>query len=185
MQLHGLRFRYAANMAQHGAVVLAGHHHTMGDCVVEAMNASGASFTGEDAVVRRCVFRDNGQLGFGAGRAHRLLFTGCFVENNNTKGFDRGWEAGGNKLVLCRDAVVERSRFLRNRGHGIWFDIGNTNCTVRQCLIADNEDSGIPDAAATGHTPPSKWSTADRWGGHQSHGRPRHRCAIPPAHRHA
>lgn len=52
-------------------------------------------------------------------------------------------EAGGNKLALCRDAVLERSRFLRNRGNGIWFDIGNTNCTVRQCLIADNEDAGI------------------------------------------
>jgi len=143
VQLRGLRFRYAANMAQHGAVVLAGRYDTMEDCVVEVMNASGATFTGEEAVVRRCVFRDNGQLGFGAGRAHRLLFTECLVENNNTKGFDRGWEAGGNKLALCRDAVLERSRFVRNRGNGIWFDIGNTNCAVRQSLIADNEDAGI------------------------------------------
>jgi hypothetical protein len=124
-------------------VVLAGRYDTMEDCVVEVMNASGATFAGEDAVVRRCVFRDNGQLGFGAGRAHRLLFTECLVEINNTKGFDRGWEAGGNKLALCRGAVLERSRFVRNRGNGIWFDIGNTNCTVRQCLIADNEDAGI------------------------------------------
>ncbi len=130
-------------MAQHGAVVLAGGHDTMEDCVIEAMNASGATFTGEDAVVRRCVFRDNGQLGFGASRAHRLLFTECLVENNNTKGFDRGWEAGGDKLVLCRDAVLEQSRFVRNRGNGIWFDIGNTDCTVRQCLITDNEDAGL------------------------------------------
>jgi hypothetical protein len=143
IQVLGLLFRYAANMAQHGAVVLAGRHDLLEDCVVEAMNSSGASFTGDDAVVRRCVFRDNGQLGFGAARAHRLLFTECLVENNNVKGFDRGWEAGGDKLVLCRDAVLERSRFERNRGSGIWFDIGNTNCTVRQCLIADNEDAGI------------------------------------------
>jgi hypothetical protein len=143
VQLRGLRFRHAANMAQHGAVVLAGQHSLMEDCVVEAMNASGAAFTGADAIVRRCVFRDNGQLGFGAGGAHRLLFTECLVENNNTKGFDRGWEAGGDKLALCRDAVLERSRFVRNHGNGIWFDIGNTNCTVRQCLIADNEDAGI------------------------------------------
>ena len=143
VHVRGLRFRYAANMAQHGAIVLAGRHDTMEDCVIEAMNASGATFTGEDTVVRRCVFRDNGQIGFGASRAHRLLFTECLVENNNTKGFDRGWEAGGDKLVLCRDAILERSRFVRNRGHGIWFDIGNTNCTVRQCLIADNEDAGI------------------------------------------
>ncbi len=141
--VRGLHFRFAANMAQHGAVVLAGSHDALENCVIEDMNASGATFAGQDMVVRRCIFRDNGQIGFGANGAHRLRFTGCLVENNNTKGFDRGWEAGGDKLVLCRDAVLERSRFVRNRGNGIWFDIGNENCTVRQCLIADNEDGGI------------------------------------------
>jgi hypothetical protein len=143
VQLRGLIFRFAANMAQHGAVVLSGEHDIMENCVVEEMNSSGATFAGEHQTVRGCVFRDNGQLGFGANSAHGLLFTECLVENNNTKGFDRGWEAGGDKLVLCRDAVLEKSRFVRNRGNGLWFDIGNENCTVRQCLIADNEDSGI------------------------------------------
>lgn len=143
VQVRGLHFRYAANMAQHGAVVLAGAHALLEDCVMEDMNSSGATFAGEDQIVRRCTFRDNGQIGFGANGAHRLLFTECVVENNNLKGFDRGWEAGGDKLVLCRDAVLERSRFERNRGNGIWFDIGNEHCTVRQCLIADNEDAGI------------------------------------------
>jgi hypothetical protein len=143
VQLRGLHFRFAANMAQHGAVVLAGKHDTLEDCTVEYMNSSGATFSGEQQLVRRCVFRENGQLGFGANGAHDLLFTDCLVENNNIKGFDRGWEAGGDKLVLCRNAVLERSRFLRNRGSGIWFDIGNEQCTVRQCLIAENEDAGI------------------------------------------
>jgi hypothetical protein len=143
VQLRGLQFRFAANMAQHGAVVLAGKGDTLEGCTIEDMNASGATFSGEHEVVRRCVFRDNGQLGFGANGAHDLLFTESLVENNNTKGFDRGWEAGGDKLVLCRNAVLERSRFLRNRGNGIWFDIGNEHCIVRQCLIAENEDSGI------------------------------------------
>ncbi len=143
VQVRGLRFRSAANSAQHGAVVLAGHHGVLEDCVVEETNACGATFQGEDIVVRRCAFRENGQLGFAAHRAHRLLFTECTVEHNNTKNFSRGWEAGGNKLVLCRDAVLERSRFLRNRGNGVWFDIGNEQCVVRHCLIADNEDAGL------------------------------------------
>ena len=34
--------------------------------------------------VRRCTFRDNGQMGFGAGRAHRLLVTESRVVGNNT-----------------------------------------------------------------------------------------------------
>lgn len=143
IQLRGLHFRFAANMAQHGAVVFTGKHDTLEDCVIEYMNSSGAAFSGEQQVVRRCVFRGNGQLGFGANGAHDLLFTDCLVEDNNIKGFDRGWEAGGDKLVLSRNAVLERSRFLRNRGNGIWFDIGNEKPTVRQCLIAENEDSGI------------------------------------------
>ena len=55
----------------------------------------------------------------------------------------RGWEAGGNKIVLTRGAVIENSVIVENRGNGIWFDIGNENNVVRNCLIANNEDSGI------------------------------------------
>jgi hypothetical protein len=150
VELHGLRFRFAANMAQHGAIILEGNHDTLEDCTMEEMNSAGATFTGKNLVVRRCTFRDNGQLGFGANGADDLLFTECLVENNNIKNFARGWEAGGDKLVLSRHAVLERSRFLRNRGHAIWFDIGNEDCVVRQCLVADNEDSGIFDELSYG-----------------------------------
>ena len=139
----GIRFRYAANRAQRGAVEFSGNHLTVEDCVFEYTNASGAAFSGEDVTVRRCTFQHNGQLGFGAGRAHRLLISGCTVRNNNIKGFDRGWEAGGNKICLARGVVLENSTFVENRGNGIWFDIGNEDCTVRNCLIAFNEDAGI------------------------------------------
>lgn len=48
VQLRGLRFRYAANMAQHGAVALAGRHNVLQDCVVErnliAGNREGFNF---------------------------------------------------------------------------------------------------------------------------------------------
>ena len=139
----GIRFRYAANRAQQGAVAFSGNHLTVDDCVFEYTNASGAEFAGTDIVVRRCVFQHNGQLGFGANRAHRLRMTGCTVRDNNIKGFDRGWEAGGNKICMTRGAVLESCVFTENRGNGIWFDIGNEDCTVRNCLIASNEDAGI------------------------------------------
>jgi hypothetical protein len=143
IQLRGLRFRYAANQAQQGAARFEGAHGVVEDCVFESTNSCGASFVAENLTVRRCVFQDNGQLGFGAARAHNLLVSECVVRNNNVKGFDRGWEAGGDKLVLCRDAVLEKSQFVGNRGNGIWFDIGNEGCEVRNCMIADNEDCGI------------------------------------------
>ena len=141
--LQGVRFRYAANRAQQGAVQISGDHVTVEDCTFEQTNASGATFTGKDTIVRNCTFQHNGQLGFGASRAHALLLTGCTVRDNNTKGFDRGWEAGGDKICMTRGAILENSVFADNRGNGIWFDIGNEDCQVRNCLIANNENAGI------------------------------------------
>ncbi len=141
--IKGLRFRYAANRAQQGAVQFSGDHVIAEDCTFEYTNACGATFTGKDMAVRNCTFQHNGQLGFGASHAHGLLLTGCTVRNNNTKGFDRGWEAGGNKICLTRGAILENSVFTENRGNGIWFDIGNEDCQVRNCLIANNENAGI------------------------------------------
>jgi hypothetical protein len=139
----GIRFRYAANQAQHGATVFRGDHNVIESCVFEYTNSSGAEFTGDGMVVRDCIFQRNGQLGFCVKRAHHLLMTGCIVTNNNTKLFDRGWEAGGNKMVVTRGAVIENSIFTQNRGDGIWFDIGNEDNEVRNCLLAYNQNAGL------------------------------------------
>ncbi len=143
VHLEGIRFCYAANRAQQGAVELAGNYIAIKHCVVEYTNASGAEFKGNNITVHNCIFQHNGQLGFGANRAHGLHLTGCTVRNNNTKGYNRGWEAGANKICLSRDVILEHSTFLENHGHGIWFDIGNEACTVRNCFIAHNENAGI------------------------------------------
>jgi hypothetical protein len=141
--LRGIHFRYAANPAQRDGVVFRGRGDSAEDCTFERMNGAGAAFVGPEEIARRCTFQDNGQLGFSALHAHNLLITECTLRNNNTKGFDRQWEAGGTKIVLSRGVVLEKSRFVANRGCGVWFDIGNENSTVRNCLIADNEDAGI------------------------------------------
>ena len=143
IQVRGIRFRYAANKAQRGAVMFRGDHGVVEDCIFEKTNSIGVAFRGDNVLVRRCVFADNGQMGFSAAKARGLRMTECLVRNNNTKGFNRNWEAGGNKLVVCRDVIIEHSRFVDNRGIGLWFDIGNENCVVRNCLFAGNEASGI------------------------------------------
>jgi hypothetical protein len=56
----GLRFRFAAILAQRVAMVLAGRRDTVEDYRIEGTNASGAAFSGEHQVVRRCVLRGNG-----------------------------------------------------------------------------------------------------------------------------
>ena len=72
VHVRGLRFRYAANMAQQGAARFEGDHGVIEDCTFESTNSSGATFAATGLIVRRCVFRDNGQLGFGAARAHDM-----------------------------------------------------------------------------------------------------------------
>jgi hypothetical protein len=139
----GLRFRYAANRAQQGMAQFKGAHAVVEDCTFERSNSTGAHFRAEDITVLRCTFQDNGQQGFSANRAHRLRLDGCTVQRNNVKNYPRGWEAGGDKICNSRGAILENSRFLKNHGSGIWFDISNVDCTVRNCLIADNEDAGI------------------------------------------
>ena len=143
IQTRGLIFRYGATQAQQALVRLGGRGDTVEDCTFEGSNSDGADFRQEDQVARRCTFQDNGQDGFCGGGAHNLLVSECITRNNNTKNFDRGWGAGGCKIVLSRGVVIENSQFLKNRGNGIWFDIGNENTTIRNSLIADNEDAGI------------------------------------------
>ncbi|MBN1420868.1 MAG: right-handed parallel beta-helix repeat-containing protein [Planctomycetes bacterium] len=143
VHLKGLTFRYAANRAQQGAVQMEGDHGVVEDCTFERTNSIGASFRGVDCAAIRCVFQENGQMGFGASRAHNLRMTECVCRRNNLKGYDRGWEAGGNKIVLSRGVIIESSIFIENQGNGIWFDIGNEDSTVRRSYIADNDDAGI------------------------------------------
>ena len=144
IRVRGLRFRYAANMAQRGAVLINGDHNELADCIIEYANSAGLAVGGaRDVAIRRCVIQYNGQLGFGASHAHGLLISDCTIRGNSTKGWNRDWEAGGSKICLSRGVVVEHSRFIENRGTGLWFDIGNEDATVRNCLIADNEAAGI------------------------------------------
>jgi hypothetical protein len=143
VQVRGLHFRYAANMAQHGAADFSGQGDVIEDCTFERMNSSGASFRASDLIVRRCQFEQNGQLGFGGERAHRMQLSECIIRENNLKRFDRDWEAGGEKLVLSRGVVFDQCRFVENHGVGAWFDIGNEDADVHNCYFADNEDAGL------------------------------------------
>jgi hypothetical protein len=139
VRLRGLTFRAAANFAQRGAVRITGSGWRVEDCVFEKMNGPGASITGTDHLLLRCTFRDNGQLGFGAARAHRLRLIECRLLRNNAKGFSSGWEAGGCKIVLTRRSMIDRCLALDNAGPGFWYDIGNETALVRSCYAARNE----------------------------------------------
>ena len=143
VETRGIDFRYAANKAQQAAVQFAGKGDVVEDCTVEQTSGVGVSFLAPDITARRCVVADNGQLGFGANKADRLHVSDFVVRGNNTKNFNRGWEAGADKICRSRGVVIDHCVFERNNGTGVWFDIANEDCTVSHCLIADNEEGGI------------------------------------------
>jgi parallel beta-helix repeat protein len=144
IHLRGLTFRYAANHAQHGALAVSGGQNWLvEDCTFERANASGASLSGRGHIFRRCIFQDNGQLGFGTSGCHDTLMQDCGIYRNNTKGYSTGWEAGGLKVTMSRAFVFDHCRAVDNRGCGIWFDIGNEQAEVKNCYIAGNDEAGI------------------------------------------
>lgn len=146
VRVRGITFRYAANHAQRGAFFLAGGNARgwqVDDCVFERANGPGASLSGTEHVLRRCVFQDNGQLGFGAYACHDTSLLDCGIYRNNTKGYSTAWEAGGCKIAMSRGFSLHRCRAVDNRGAGIWYDIGNEKAEVAHCYIANNDEAGI------------------------------------------
>jgi parallel beta-helix repeat protein len=146
VRVRGITFRYAANHAQRGAFFLAGANArgwVVEDCVFERANGPGASFAGHGHLLRRCVFRDNGQLGFGASGCHQTVVEESEICRNNTKGYSTDWEAGGLKVTRSRGFVLRRCRVADNRGPGIWYDIGNEKAEVAHCWVADNDQAGL------------------------------------------
>jgi parallel beta-helix repeat protein len=142
VRLRGVTVRYAANTAQRGALFARGNGWLVEDCLVEKTNGNGISFRGDDVVLRRVRSRHNGQQGLGGG-GHRFLLEDVALEHNNSKGFDKGWEAGGFKIAHARDGVVRRCRAVANDGTGMWFDIDVRNVCVERCLAKDNAGHGI------------------------------------------
>jgi parallel beta-helix repeat protein len=150
VHVRGLTFRYAANHAQRGAFAIGQERDAavsqgwvVEDCRFERANGPGASLSGQGHLFRRCIFQDNGQLGFGTSHCHNTRMEQCGLYRNNTKGYSTGWEAGGCKVTMSRGFVFDGCRAMDNRGPGIWFDIGNEQSEVKNCTIADNDEGGI------------------------------------------
>jgi parallel beta helix pectate lyase-like protein/chondroitinase B-like protein len=140
--LRHLQFSHASNPAQRAALVIQGADNLVEDCVAEWTNGVGAELGGERNTARRLVSRCNGQLGM-KGRGVGNLMEECRLEDNNVKGYAKGWEAGAIKVVLTRQFVIRRCTAVRNDGPGFWFDIDNRDGLVELSYTADNNGAGI------------------------------------------
>ena len=143
IHVRGFTIRHASNHAQRGALFILGNGWVVEDITVEWTNGCGWSFSGNHHVLRRIVSRHNGQMGGGCGGGRNFLMEDCVFADNNRKGYNAGWEAGGIKIVYSRDGIVRRCIFVRNDGPGLWLDIDNRNVLITECYSADNTGSGI------------------------------------------
>jgi hypothetical protein len=142
IHLRGLTIRYAANMAQRGALCAAGNHWLIEDCDVQWTNGTGVTFSGDDVTLRRVRSHHHGQQG-ASGSGQRFLLEDVVFEDNNLKGFDADWEAGAIKITHARDGVVRNCRAASNSGNAFWFDIDVRDVVIERCVARDNEGHGI------------------------------------------
>lgn len=146
--LKNLRFQHANTTAvnQTGAITLVGVNRIVLDTLdVSHVDGAGFDVTGDENIIRHSKGNHCGQLGMKVrGRANRLI--GNETSFNNTRGFNKWWEAGGAKFVGhggLRDSEVSGHRAIGNAGDGIWFDWMNSNNRVHGNVSAYNTGFGI------------------------------------------
>jgi parallel beta-helix repeat protein len=110
------------------------------------MDSAGVYMGGNDNRIDNSIISDNGQVGI-FGNGYRLTITNSQILRNNTRGFNKNWEAGGMKLMAgpnhINDSFVMNSVVAYNYGDGIWFDWMNNNNTIENNIVAYNSGHGI------------------------------------------
>lgn len=135
----------ASTTMRAGAVTMIGNHITLEDIHVSESDSTGIDLIGDDIVMRRSSANDCGQIGLKA-RGKRIQLINNVTNGNNTRGFNKWWEAGGAKFVGdggLQDSLVSGHTALSNNGDGIWYDWKNRNNTLENGFFAYNKGMGI------------------------------------------
>jgi hypothetical protein len=134
----GLRMRHAADAAQDGAINDGGHSVSIRDCVMSDTHGAVVSLSGNGELTGNDIYR-GGQLGVHGSGA---LVADNRIHDNNTEGFDPGWEAGGLKSNRP-GGVIEANEVFANAGPGIWVDGGDGSQQILRNRVHDNHGAGI------------------------------------------
>ena len=130
---------------QSGALTLLGDELRLERVNVSRTDGNGIDLTGDRIVVSASSANYCGQVGLKVrGRGNRIADS--VTNYNNTRGFNKWWEAGGAKFVGeggLKDSEVVNHRAIGNKGDGIWFDWLNDNNRVHGSVVAYNTGFGI------------------------------------------
>lgn len=143
LHIRGLTFRASGDLPQQPMVRFCGHHLLVEDCLFEHGAARGFDLRCDHSVMRRCVTRLNGQMGFSGYGTHNLVEDCALLYNNTKHSSFVCFEQGGCKICRTGHWVVRRVRCCGNDGPGIWFDIDNHDAVIEQCWCEGNSGPGI------------------------------------------
>jgi parallel beta-helix repeat protein len=154
VQVSNLIFRHGntSPTGRNGVVTLIGRHLVLRHVSVDQADAVGMLVEGDDNLIADSSANRCGQLGMLA-RGARLRIERSETDGNNTRGFNKSWEAGGAKFVGkggLRDSVIFAHTALGNHGDGIWFDWGNRNNRIENSRVEYNSGFGIQYEASSG-----------------------------------
>jgi len=153
--LSGLIFEHAntSPTTRGAAVTIIGNDNIMQEITVQNVDLGGIQIVGNRNQLLDSAAKYNGQLGVTIrGKNNRIVN----VESsyNNTRKFNKWWEAGGFKFVGnggLQDSEIIGNRALHNQGDGIWFDWKNINNIISNNVSAYNNGFGIHyEASRTG-----------------------------------
>lgn len=146
--IRNLRFQHSniTAVSPNGAITFwRCNGNTLEGLVVTEADGAGFDITGDDNVLRNNTASFNGQIGMKV-RGKRALLEGNITNYNNTRGFQKWWEAGGAKFSGeggLIDSTVRRHVAVGNKGNGIWFDWFNVNNRIYENIAAYNDHMGI------------------------------------------
>jgi parallel beta-helix repeat protein len=142
-----LKFQHANTSAKMrgGLISMHGLRLRLDNLQVNQADSIGMELIGNDITLTNSKANHCGQLGILA-RGDRMQFINNETSDNNTRGFNKWWEAGGIKFVGnggLQNSLVSDHKSLRNMGDGIWYDWKNRNNTLQNSLSAYNSGFGI------------------------------------------
>ena len=169
VSIAGLTMRHASNNAFVGGVSNDGYSNwTLQDSTLaDAHSAVVTMNSGSNVRVLRNDVSHAGLVGV-AGSAIDAggLVQGNHIHDNRTANasFNRDWGAGGLKLTLVQDFVVDGNEADHNDAMGLWCDIGCTNVTFSNNRVHHNRWQGINFEISNGASIHDNVTWENGWG---------------------